>query len=229
MFAYSRGGWREIYGTLRREFIVYLIYLRLWTPQQHSRRQISRETGRMGRSNISSSGKVEERENNAGNTLECDCNINFGLSHSPFIQHIPCAILCNHFSILSAHLNYHLETANCGFYAFARLKIFHLIHIHHINAARPIFTLNTNNRIILERNGTCVTNFVCIYCKMVDRKMEWEGRWILTRVKQRMPSDLLKHMKVINCHMHIQKRLLHLKLISYLRLHSKPQRSKNSF
>lgn len=30
-------------------------------------------------------------------TLECDCNINFGR----YSFNIPCAILCNHFSILS--------------------------------------------------------------------------------------------------------------------------------
>lgn len=63
-------------------------------------------------------------------TLECDCNINFGL----YSFNIPCAILCNHFSILTlslflSHLNYHLETTYCGFNAFARLKILPYIHM----------------------------------------------------------------------------------------------------
>lgn len=166
-------GERKIYGTLRREFIVCLIYLPLWTPHQKQAAHFP-----MWRWRYQQNFKVDRGEGEhlcSRKTLECDCNINFGL----YSFNIPHAILCNHFSILSLSLslNNHLETAYCGFYAFARLKI-STSYTHTARAnGKQYFHFNfwdTNNRIIFFfENGTCVTN-LCVHEVPANRdRSEW--------------------------------------------------------
>lgn len=206
IYALDEGGREKIYGTLRREFIVCLIYLPLWTPLEAAARFLLESIKRW---QYQQSFKVEG-EICSRKLLNVTVILILDSIHSAFH-----AILCNHFSILTPRQQPSWNRI-LWLLCICKIENFHLIstaQYFHSN-----FGEDTNNRIIF-RNGTCVTNFV--YMHKVHK----------LRQRERM-SDLSKHTKVIN-YRHVYPHML--KLCPYListliqTLETTTQEKENSF